>query len=64
MLRYQQFRLDPAALGGGEEGADEDDDAVPDLVENFEAVSTEVSDATAWKWLAWLVGWESKVSAI
>lgn len=25
-----------------EEGDDEDDDAVPDLVENFEAVSTEV----------------------
>lgn len=39
------YRLDPAALGGGEEGADEDDDAVPDLVENFEAVSTEVSDS-------------------
>lgn len=35
-------RLDPSALAGVEEGADEDDDAVPDLVDNFEAVSTEV----------------------
>lgn len=34
-------RLDSGAKG--DEDADDDDDAVPDLVENFEAVSAEVS---------------------
>lgn len=37
------IRLDPTAKGEVDGADDDDDDAVPDLVENFEDVSKEVS---------------------